>query len=195
MASNKPISIRSKVFFKKLRKSISLANNKSLFRAAGYVRKVAQNSIKTRKSDNAEAREKARRQSTLSIAQLAGFQEKLEEGSEDFMRGLARTRQNKKDMFERRDTSKPGEVPLTSRNKQIKNSIKFAVEKTANRKQSHNDVAVVGADAGIMAKIGKRHEQGGKFEGKKYPKRPFMVPAMKKSRFRLPRFWAKSIRT
>ena len=48
------------------------------------------------------------------------------------------------------------------------------------------------------AKVGRSasaHEHGGRYKGQRYPKRPFMGPALETTTERLPRKWAGSVRT
>ncbi|MGE4157706.1 MAG: hypothetical protein AB7F75_01260 [Planctomycetota bacterium] len=53
---------------------------------------------------------------------------------------------------------------------------------------------IIGPSARIAGPAGKPHEFGGKFRAERYPKRPFMGPALQKAADRLPKFWKKSVR-
>ena len=49
---------------------------------------------------------------------------------------------------------------------------------------------VVGPSRGIIGEIGGLHEHGGERYGATYPARPFMGPAMDKSKKDLPKHWS-----
>jgi hypothetical protein len=53
---------------------------------------------------------------------------------------------------------------------------------------------VIGPDYVVAADSGMAHEFGGKFRHERYPKRPFMGPALEKVKDRLPSFWAGSVK-
>ena len=82
--------------------------------------------------------------------------------------------------------STPGTPPHT-RAGQLKRAIVYAVEKD---KQS----VVIGPAYGEMGPSAMPHEHGGAFRGGKYPRRPFMGPALAKIKDRLPKEWANSVR-
>lgn len=82
--------------------------------------------------------------------------------------------------------SMPGSPPNTRRG-QLKRSIMYAVDK-------QRGVALIGPDFDLVATAGKAHEFGGLFRRERYPKRPFMGPALEKVKDRLPPMWAGSIR-
>lgn len=82
--------------------------------------------------------------------------------------------------------SPPGKPPRTKAG-QLKRSIVYAVDKRRAE-------AVIGADSADMDKVAGAHEHGGKFKGQRYPKRPFMGPALEKVKPRLPKKWAGSVR-
>jgi len=81
--------------------------------------------------------------------------------------------------------SKPGNPPKTTG--PLRRSILFEVAK------DKQDV-IVGPSSDFVDNVGKAHEFGGKFRKEKFPKRPFMGPALEKASPRLPKLWAKSIR-
>ena len=83
--------------------------------------------------------------------------------------------------------SAPGTPPNTRRGR-IKNAIKYAVRPD---KQS----VVIGPDAEVGGSSAKAHEFGGSYRREQYEKRPFMGPALEKTKSRLPAMWAGSIRT
>ena len=80
----------------------------------------------------------------------------------------------------------PGTPPKTRRG-QLRRSIRFAVE--ANRQR-----VVIGPEYGIVGRSAMAHEFGGRYRRERYPKRPFMGPALEKTQSRLPRHWAGSVR-
>lgn len=86
----------------------------------------------------------------------------------------------------RKGPSPAGQPPHTH-TRRLPRAIKYAVEKQRQR-------VVIGTDVQSFGTAGKAHEHGGRFRGERYPKRPFMAPALEKTKSRLPKFWAGSIR-
>jgi len=86
----------------------------------------------------------------------------------------------------RKAASLPGTPPSTRRG-QLKRAIRFAVDK-------QRGVVLIGPDFDVVGTAGKAHEFGGRFRRERYPKRPFMGPALDKVKDRLPSMWAYSIR-
>lgn len=87
-----------------------------------------------------------------------------------------------------RRPSRRGRPPHTrGKRRNLPNAILYAVEPDGSR-------AVVGPAYSRIKTVGKAHEKGGWFRGRKYPKRPFMGPALMKSLPRVPLFWRDSIR-
>ena len=82
--------------------------------------------------------------------------------------------------------SAPGKAPHTRRG-QLKRAILYAVEKA---RQS----VVIGPVYPLIGLSATAHEFGGRYRRARYPRRPFMGPALEKTRDRLPRFWAGSVR-
>lgn len=82
--------------------------------------------------------------------------------------------------------SPPGAPPHTRRGR-IRNAIKYAV--SAN-KQS----VVIGPDVEVAGTSAKAHEFGGRYKQEQYDKRPFMGPALEKTKARLPAMWAGSVK-
>jgi len=82
--------------------------------------------------------------------------------------------------------SSPGTPPHTRRG-QLRRAILYAVEKD---RQS----VVIGPDYGLIGLAAAPHEFGGRYRRERYPKRPFMGPALENVEDRLPRFWAGSVR-
>ena len=82
--------------------------------------------------------------------------------------------------------STPGTPPHTRKGR-IRNAIKYAL---TPGKQS----VVIGPDAEVAADSGAAHEFGGRFRQENYDKRPFMGPALEKTKDRLPRMWAGSVK-
>ena len=87
---------------------------------------------------------------------------------------------------QRQTAAMPGTPPNTRRG-QLKRSISYALDK-------ERGVALIGPDFEVVGPAGKAHEFGGKFRRERYPKRPFMGPALEKVKNRLPSMWAGSIR-
>ncbi len=86
----------------------------------------------------------------------------------------------------RKTAAMPGTPPNTRRG-QLKRSIVYALDK-------QRGVALIGPDFDVVGAAGKAHEFGGRFRRERYPKRPFMGPALEKVKDRLPPMWANSIR-
>jgi len=86
----------------------------------------------------------------------------------------------------RKGPSPAGQPPHTH-TRRLPRAIKYAVEKK-------RQVVVIGPDVESFGTAGKAHEHGGRFRGERYPKRPFMAPALEKTKDRLPKFWAGSVR-
>jgi len=82
--------------------------------------------------------------------------------------------------------SAPGTPPHT-RKGQIKRAIVYAVEKREER-------VVIGPEYATLGPAGMPHEFGGRFRGQRYARRPFMGPALMKTKDRLPRKWAGSVK-
>ena len=82
--------------------------------------------------------------------------------------------------------SPPGQPPRTRRGR-LREAILFAVDR---RRQS----AVIGPDRRIVGTSGAAHEFGGIFRGERFDRRAFMGPALIKTKDRLPKMWAGSVR-
>ena len=82
--------------------------------------------------------------------------------------------------------SAPGTPPNTRRGL-MKRAIVYNLDKMKM-------VAVIGPAYSIAGKSGKAHEFGGMYFGRKYPKRPFMAPALEANRARLSKYWACSVK-
>jgi hypothetical protein len=78
--------------------------------------------------------------------------------------------------------SKPG-TPPKSPTGRLKKAVQFAVDRDGQS-------AVIGPRGDYVRNIGAVHEFGGTHYGDKYPARPFMGPALERSRPKLPRHWA-----
>jgi hypothetical protein len=85
-----------------------------------------------------------------------------------------------------KEPSTAGSPPNTRRGR-IKNALKYAVSAD---KQS----VVIGPDVEIAGTSAKAHEFGGRYKREQYDKRPFMGPALEKTRSRLPAMWAGSVK-
>ena len=82
--------------------------------------------------------------------------------------------------------SSSGKPPHTRRGL-LKRALLYNVDKAKMR-------AVIGPAYSIAGRSGSAHEFGGKYYGRKYPKRSFMGPALKVNKRRLPKFWAGTIK-
>lgn len=83
-------------------------------------------------------------------------------------------------------SSTPGTPPHTRKGR-IRNAIKYAVVAAAQS-------VVIGPDHEVAADSGAAHEFGGRFRQENYDRRPFMGPALEKTKDRLPRMWAGSVK-
>lgn len=97
-------------------------------------------------------------------------------------------RMTAKRSIKRAKAGSPEGTPPHTRKGQLRRAILYAVEKS---KQS----VVVGPDVSIVSTAGTAHEFGGRFRGERYPKRPFMGPALQKTKDRLPKMWAGSVKS
>jgi len=82
--------------------------------------------------------------------------------------------------------SDPGCPPRTRRG-QLRRSIRYSVEK-------HQQRVVIGPEYRTVGQSARAHEFGGRYRTQRYPRRPFMGPALEKTRDRLPTHWAGSVR-
>jgi hypothetical protein len=86
----------------------------------------------------------------------------------------------------RQKPSPPGAPPHTRRG-QLKRAIAYSVDK-------QRQVVVIGPERDTVGKSGTAHEFGGRYRRERYPKRPYMGPALETLQDRLPDFWASSVR-
>ncbi len=86
----------------------------------------------------------------------------------------------------REGPSAPGKPPHTHTGA-LRSAVLYAVEKARER-------VVIGPAFGGVGTSAMAHEFGGRYRKSRFPKRPFMGPALEKLRDRLPRMWAGSIR-
>jgi hypothetical protein len=82
--------------------------------------------------------------------------------------------------------SAPGTPPHTRRG-QLRGAIVYAVER-------HADRALIGPTHERVGASGMAHEFGGKYRRERYPKRPFIAPALEKVAPRLAGLWEGSVR-
>jgi len=82
--------------------------------------------------------------------------------------------------------SAPGAPPHTRRGL-LRGAILYGVER-------YRDSAVIGPTYERVGTSAMAHEFGGRYRKERYPKRPFMGPALEKLTPRLPGFWAGSVR-
>ena len=81
----------------------------------------------------------------------------------------------------------PAGQPPHTHTKRLPRAIKYAVEKQRGR-------VVIGPDVESFGTAGKAHEHGGVYKQEHYEQRPFMGPALEKTKERLPRMWAGSVK-
>lgn len=81
----------------------------------------------------------------------------------------------------------PAGQPPHTHTRRLPRAIKYAVEK-------QRQAVVIGPDVEAFGTAGKAHEHGGRYKKERYAKRPFMGPALEKTKDRLPKFWAGSVR-
>lgn len=78
-------------------------------------------------------------------------------------------------------------TPPNTRKGRLRNAIKYAVTKSPLS-------AVIGPDVEVAGTSGRAHEFGGRYKKEHYDQRPFMGPALEKTKDRLPAFWRGSIK-
>lgn len=87
----------------------------------------------------------------------------------------------------RRKGASPAGTPPHTRQGALRRAVLYSVEKDKQR-------ALIGPSYDLVGPSAIAHEFGGRFRGDRYPRRPFMGPALEKVTPRLPRFWASSVR-
>jgi len=87
----------------------------------------------------------------------------------------------------RRKKASPEGQPPSTRRGQLRSAILYDVDK-------QNDLVVIGPSHSKVGASGSAHEHGGKYKRQRYPKRPFMGPALEKIKDRLPKLWAGSVK-
>mgnify|MGYP007026490821 CR=1 FL=1 len=87
----------------------------------------------------------------------------------------------------RRKTPSPEGQPPNTRAGQLRRAILYAIE-------AREQTVVIGPDVDVVGTSGAAHEQGGRYKREKYPRRPFMGPALEKIKDRLPPLWAGSVK-
>ena len=82
--------------------------------------------------------------------------------------------------------SLPGQPPHT-RKGQLQHAILYGVEE-------QRGIVVIGPSHLFVGRSGAAHEHGGQYMRQRYPRRPFMGPALEKNKERLPKLWAGSVK-
>lgn len=95
-------------------------------------------------------------------------------------RGSIRRRKNP-------DRSSPRGRPPHTHTGQLKRALAFMADPANNR-------AIIGPRRSIVGRSGRAHEFGGRFRGDRYPRRPFMGPALDSARDDLARIWRDAVR-
>ena len=86
----------------------------------------------------------------------------------------------------RKGPAPQGEPPHTH-TRRLPRAIKYAVVK-------QKSLVVIGPDVESLGTAGKAHEHDGAYKHEHYKPRPFMGPALEKTKDRLPKLWAGSVR-
>jgi len=92
----------------------------------------------------------------------------------------------KRSIRKRKGPSPIGQPPHTH-TRRLPRAIKYAVVK-------QKSLVVIGPDVESLGTAGKAHEHGGAYKREHYKPRPFMGPALEKTKDRLPKLWAGSVR-
>ena len=87
----------------------------------------------------------------------------------------------------RKTASAEGKPPSTRRG-HLRSAIAYSVVK-------QKDTVFIGPEVTRVGRSGSAHEHGGRYRKEHYPKRPFMGPALRKTKDRLPRMWAGSVKS
>ena len=87
----------------------------------------------------------------------------------------------------RRKKASPEGQPPSTRKGQLRGAIRYEVEK-------QKDLVVIGPEHSKVGTSASAHEHGGRYKRQRYPKRPFMGPALNKTKDRLPKLWAGSVK-
>ena len=82
--------------------------------------------------------------------------------------------------------SAPGRPPHTRRGL-LRRAIVYAVDK-------YRKTAIIGPAYSLVGFSATPHEFGGRYRRQRYARRPFMGPALEKTKHRLPRHWAHSVK-
>jgi len=83
----------------------------------------------------------------------------------------------------RKKASQPGQPPHTRGRRRLKNAILYAVNRQLQK-------AIVGPSFRLIGLAGAEMERGGRWREETFQARPFMVPALEKTKPRLVRHWA-----
>ncbi len=102
-------------------------------------------------------------------------------------RAGAFVRQIARNSLKKRGTSTPGKPPISNTGR-FKRSILFEVSQ-------QKDSVIIGPDSKLFSNVGKAHEFGGRFRKERFKKRPTMGPALIKATPKLPKLWAKTVRS
>ena len=143
---------------------VNPAKLKYLRKASGTVRKVARNSIKKK----GKSRKPPKR--------------KFKAGTNTFTDAYRRWL----DEIENTPASPAGKAPFTHSGL-LRDAILFSLER-------RREAAVIGPTRDLVDDIGELHEFGGVRFGKRYPKRPFMGPALEAVEPKLDDMWRNSVR-
>lgn len=101
-------------------------------------------------------------------------------------RSIRRGRERKR-LVPARVPSRPGEPPKTWKRGGLRDSIKFAGNPMKR-------VVFIGPTRAGVAEIGAVHEYGLRYQGRRYPRRAYMYPAMELTVERMRTWWTDSVR-
>lgn len=82
--------------------------------------------------------------------------------------------------------SLPGQPPH-SREGLLKRSVLFGVEK-------RREAVLIGPAYSFVGHVMTAHEYGGRYRGRRYPKRPLMGPVLNKTKDKLPSLWKDAVK-
>jgi len=91
----------------------------------------------------------------------------------------------KRSIRKRKGPAPQGSPPHTH-TRRLPSAILYRVDKT-------RQAALIGPSARIVGVAGAEHEHGGRWRKERFPRRPFMFPALAKTAPRLPTHWAGSV--
>lgn len=170
--------VRHAVSFGELRQHMDRRRTHFIRRAAGYVRRVAKSLILRKGAARARPKQfrkppkrKFRKDGRTWTAAYRRWRESPETKAYLKWQQEVRTR----------PTAPRGQPPYTHTGA-LRKSLAYGVSARQGR-------AWIGPARSKISDVGRVHEHGGRRRRKRYPRRPFMRPAMQKARPQFARFW------